>query len=135
MRPHCSVIILSDASLEECACNQIVVCSKMSVNRVSKMFDHASLIIYGQWNAANPQSTYQQPFCGKNTTYDIASASYNFAPTWPQQSLWRLSKLPRNEVHCAVPELSCMWSVCSICPCIQFHKYACSVSQIRFFCV
>jgi len=34
-------------------------------NGASIIFDLASCIIYGQWNAANPQSTYQQPVLGK----------------------------------------------------------------------
>ena len=51
-----------------------------SVNGTSTIFDFSSWIMYGQWDAANPQSTYRQPRCGNNTIYDITSASYNWAP-------------------------------------------------------
>ena len=67
---------------------------------------------------------------GKNTTDDIASASYNCAPTLCQQFLWGLSKLHSNGLHRIVTELSLTRSVFSICPWIQLHKHACSVSQI-----
>jgi len=72
---------------------------------------------------------------GKNASDDIASVSYNWAPTERWQLLWGLSKLHSNELHCIVTELSPTRSVFSVCPCIQLHKYACIVSQIWFFCL
>jgi len=141
---HCFAIELSAANLDKNACNNIVICPKTSVNRASTehqrsnsvastIFDLSSWIIQGQWDEANPQSTYWHPVCCKNTVYDITSAFHNWAPTEPQIFLWRLGRLHRNEVHCAVPKLSFMRLVLSICPCIQLHKYACNDSQILFF--
>jgi len=64
---------------------------------------------------------------------NIASASYNWAPTELQQVSWRLRMLHSNELHCAVRESSFTWSVFAIWPCIPLHKYACNVLQIWFF--
>jgi len=69
----------------------------------------------------------------KHASDDIAWVSYNWAPLQHQQSLLGLSTLHSNELHCIVPKFSLMWSVFSICPCIQLHKYACNVSQIWLF--
>jgi len=72
-------------------------------------------------------------FNGKNASDDIASASYNWAPTEHQQFLWRLRTLYSNVLHCAVPKSGFAQSVFAICPCIQLHKYACNVLRIWFF--
>jgi len=139
LRRHCSVIELLAAFLDKSACSNIVTRSwnerQQSANGASTIFDLASWIIKWQWGVANPQSTYRQPLCGKNTSYNIASAFYNWVPMERTQSLWRRSKLHSNEVHCAVPKLSFTWSVFSICVCIKLHQYACNVSQIWFFCL
>jgi len=37
----------------------------MSVNPALTIFGHASWKIYGQWNAANPRTTYWQPILAK----------------------------------------------------------------------
>jgi len=42
-------------------------------------------------------------------------------------------ELHSNETYCVVTTLSFTWSVISIWPCIQLHKYVCNVSQIRLF--
>jgi len=70
---------------------------------------------------------------GKTSSDDIASTSYNCAPTEHQPLLWRLRKLCSNQLHCAVPKSSFSQSVFLICPCIQLHQYACNVLQIWFF--
>jgi len=57
-------------------------------------------------------------FTDKNATDDIASASYNWAPTKHHQLLWGLSKIHSNELHRIVTELSLTRSLFSICPCI-----------------
>jgi len=72
-------------------------------------------------------------YIGKNGSDNIVPASYNSAPRECQQSMWKLSTLHSNELHCIVPTLSFTRSVFSICPCIQHHKYACNVSQIWLF--
>jgi len=69
-------------------------------------------------------------FMGKNGRDDIASASYNSAPTERQLFLWGLNKLHSHELHSVVPELSLMLSVFAICCCIPLRKFACNVSQI-----
>ena len=137
--PHHSIMELLAAFLGKSAFCNIITMSynerQPSVNRASTILDLATWIIQGQWDAANPRSTYRMPCCGKNTTYDIASAFYRWVPTESKQSLWRLSQLHSNGMHCAVPKLSFTWSVFSICPCIQLHKNACNVSHIWFFCL
>ena len=72
---------------------------------------------------------------GKHASDDMASTSYDWAPTVRQQFSWGLSTLYCNELHCVVTKLSFTRSVFSICPCIQLHKYACNVSQIWSFCL
>jgi len=69
-------------------------------------------------------------YVGINATDDIASASYNSAPTDRQQFLWGFNQPPSNELHCVVPELSLTQSVFALYCCIQLRKYACNVSQI-----
>ena len=61
-------------------------------------------------------------FPGKNSSDDIASASYNAAPTERQQFRWGLIKLHTNELHCVVPEFSLTQSVFTRCSCIQLRK-------------
>jgi len=70
---------------------------------------------------------------GSNASDNIASTSYNWAPTERQQFLWRLRMLHSNELHCAIPKSSSTQSVFAICLCIQLHNYACNVLQIWFF--
>jgi len=56
-------------------------------------------------------------FVGKNSSDDIASASYNWVPTEHEQFLWSRSTLHRNELCRTVLKLSFMRSVFAICPC------------------
>ena len=72
-------------------------------------------------------------FIAKNSTDDIASASYNWAPAEDQQSLWGLRTLHSNELDCAVPKSSFTRSVFAIWPYIQLHQYACTVYRSVFF--
>jgi len=69
----------------------------------------------------------------KNASDNIASTFYNWVPMECQQFLCWLNMLCSNELHCIVPKLSVMWSVFSICLCIQLHKSVCNLSQIWLF--
>ena len=82
-----------------------------------------------------PRMNLSAAFNGKNATDDVASSSYNWAPTQRQQFQWMLRTLHSNDLHCAVSKSSFTWSVFTICSCIQLPKYACNILQIWFFCL
>ena len=60
------------------------------------------------------------------------SGSYNWPPTELHQVCWILGRIHSNELHCALPESSSMWSLFAICPFLHLHKCACNVIQIWF---
>jgi len=67
--PHWTIIIQLAVFLGKKSCNNIVIISEnqhpRSVNGASTIFEPASWILYGCWNAANPQSTHRQPVTAK----------------------------------------------------------------------
>jgi hypothetical protein len=135
VRHHWSIIELSAVFLVTTACDKIVTMYQnerhWSVNNFwSCILDNLTAI-----ERRIPKMRLSAAFKGKHASDDIASASYNWAPTEHQQFLWRLRTLYSNVLHCAVPKSSFTRSVCAICPCIQLHKSACNVLQIRFFCL
>jgi len=69
-------------------------------------------------------------FMCEHRSDNIASASYSCAPRECQPFCCGLSMLPSNHLHWIVTKYGFMWSVFSICPCIQLHNYACNISQI-----
>ena len=111
---------------------------QQSVNRASKSVKEFWACILNNLTSMEcswPTMNVSAAFIAINASADIASASYIWVPTECQQFPWWLSTLYSNELHCAVPKLSFMRSVISICSCIQHHKYACNVSQITSFCL
>jgi hypothetical protein len=135
VRHHWSIIELLAVFLVKTDCIKIVTMyqneRQWSVNNFwSCILDNLTAI-----ERRIPQMRLSAAVKGKNASDDIASASYNWAPTEHQQFLRRLRTLYSNELHCAAPKSSFTRSVFAICPCIQLHKYACNVLQIWFFCL
>jgi hypothetical protein len=133
VRHHWSIIELLAAFLVKIACDKLVTMyqneSQRSVNNFwSCILDNLTAI-----ERRIRTTRLLAAFNGKNASDDIASTSYNWAPTEHQQFLWRLRKLYSNELHCAAPKSSFTRSVFAICPCIQLHKYAWNVLQIWIF--
>jgi len=128
-----SIIELSDTLPVKIACNKNI---SMAQNEHQWRVNDFWYCILDNLTAIEhriPTMRLSTAFNGINAIDNIASASYNWAPTDYQQFLRRLTMLYSNVLHCAVPKSSFTWSVFAICPCIQLHKYACNVLQIWFF--
>jgi hypothetical protein len=134
-RHYLKIIELSAAFLVKRACYKIVIMyqngRQCSVNNVwSCILDNPTAIERRIFTTSLTAASNR-----KNASHDIASASYNWAPTEHQQFLGRLRTLHSNVLHCAAPKSCFTRSVFAICPCIQHHKYPCNVLQIWFYCL
>ena len=135
VRHNWSIIELVAALVVKTACDKIVTMSQNQRQRNVNKFWYCILDILTAIERRIPTISLLAACNGKNASDDIASACYNWVPTEHQQFLSRLRTLYSNVLHCAVLKSSFTRSVFAICPCIQLHKYACNVLQIRFFCL